>query len=183
MCMRNRVFAVLLFAALSLGPLLAPLHAQVPQEEVEAAYLSKFARYVAWPSTRLPGGAEIQLCLVGQDPFNRKLDEIAAGETIGGRSISVRQVSSGRGAAGCHISFVQGSNAEETRSLLNGLDGLSMLTVTSARSGSVGGMIHFVVRDQRVRFYVDDAEASRRGLSISSRLLALALAVRRQGSR
>lgn len=183
MRMRGRAFAALLFTTLLACQISTPVHAQVSQEQVEATFLAKFARYVTWPPGRSAGDEGIQLCLVGQDPFGPTIDQAAAGETIGGRSISVRRVSSARGAAGCHVAFVHGSDEQQTRSLLNGLDGLSLLTVTSARSSSVRGMIHFVVRDQRVRFYIDDAEASRRGLSISSRLLALALAVNRRGPR
>jgi len=41
-------------------------------------------------------------------------------------------------------------------------------------------MIHFVIRDGRVRFYIDEAGAALRGLSVSSRLLALAVGVTRQ---
>ena len=39
-------------------------------------------------------------------------------------------------------------------------------------------MIHFAIVAGRVRFFIDEAEAAGRGLSISSRLLALAVGVR-----
>ena len=39
-------------------------------------------------------------------------------------------------------------------------------------------MIHFVIDDDRVRFHIDLQAASRSRLSISSRLLNLALSVR-----
>lgn len=177
-----RVFAALVFGALLFGPLSPPLRAQVAQEHVEAAYLAKFARYVTWPQTRR-GDGNLQLCIVGQDPFGRTLDQAAAGERIAGRSISVRRTASERGAAGCHIAYVQGASQAETRSLLNSLSAYPVLTVTSSRGGSRRGIVHFVVQDQRVRFYIDEARAARQGLSISSRLLALALAVNREPSR
>jgi YfiR/HmsC-like len=43
-------------------------------------------------------------------------------------------------------------------------------------------MIHFTVAGGRVRFFIDEAAAAERGLSISSRLLALALGVRQRRS-
>jgi hypothetical protein len=49
--------------------------------------------------------------------------------------------------------------------------------VTDARTSSHRGIIHFSVVGGRVRFFIDEAEASERGLSISSRLLALAIGV------
>jgi hypothetical protein len=41
-------------------------------------------------------------------------------------------------------------------------------------------MIHFVVAQGRVRFHIDEAAAVRSGLTINSRLLALALSVRQR---
>ena len=55
-----------------------------------------------------------------------------------------------------------------------------MLTVTDARAGPQRGMIHFTIVGGRVRFFIDEAAASDRGLSISSRLLALAAGVRQR---
>jgi len=179
---RARLFAALVFGALVFGSLPPPLRAQVPQEQVEAAYLAKFARYVTWPQADR-GNRDLQLCIVGQDPFGPTLDQAAAGERIAGRPISVRRMASARGAAGCHIAYVEGASPTETRSLLNGLSDYPVLTVTSSRGGSGRGMIHFVVQDERVRFYIDEARAARHRLSISSRLLALALAVNREPSR
>jgi hypothetical protein len=53
-----------------------------------------------------------------------------------------------------------------------------ILTVTDARAGSNRGIIHFATVSGRVRFFIDEAAAAQRGLSISSRLLNLAVAVR-----
>ena len=58
--------------------------------------------------------------------------------------------------------------------------GKPVLTVTDARSSVRRGMIHFVVVQGRVRFHIDEAAAVRSGLTINSRLLALALSVRQR---
>jgi hypothetical protein len=42
-------------------------------------------------------------------------------------------------------------------------------------------MIHFVVVGGRVRFFIDEADATAKGLGVSARLLALALGVRQAG--
>jgi hypothetical protein len=44
-------------------------------------------------------------------------------------------------------------------------------------------MINFVLRDNRVRFTVDDDLAAQFGLGISSKLLNVALAVKPRGAR
>jgi hypothetical protein len=47
--------------------------------------------------------------------------------------------------------------------------------------GSTHGIIHFVIRGNRVRFVIDDAAAAKNGMTISSKLMRLALAVHLRG--
>lgn len=154
-------------------------HAQSPSEEaVQATFLPKFPRYVAWPAARQPAtGAPFQLCVVGRDPYGQALDAAAANEQIDGRRIMVRRLPDERGAQACHLAFVRGPQPPDTGRLLMALGALPILTVTDARAGPQRGMIHFTSIAGRVRFFINDAEAARHGLTISSRLLALAAGV------
>jgi hypothetical protein len=175
----KRLFAGLLLAAAVLTS--GPAHGQPSEAAVKAEFLPRFARYVTWPPPARPGAAEpFQVCVIGIDPFGRALDQAAAGQGVDGRRVSIRRLQSAGGAAGCHIAFVQGANGQATGQLLAGLSRLPVLTVTDARSGAQRGMIHFSVVSGRVRFFIDDAKAAERGLSISSRLLALAVGVRQR---
>lgn len=169
--------------ALVLALASAPAPAQPSETAVKAAFIPKFARYVSWPEALTPGPREpFHLCVVGHDPFGRMLDQAAQAETIDGRGVVVRRLASADGAAGCHLAFVQGTNPQETARLLLALRGNSTLTITDSGAGPQRGMIHFTVSGGRVRFFIDDAAAAERGLSISSRLLALALGVRQRRS-
>jgi len=155
-----------------------PARAQPTEEAVQATFLPKFARYAAWPSGRQPaGGTPFQLCVIGRDPFGRLLDAAAAAEQIDGHGVQVRRLPDERGAAACHLAFVQGRQAADTGRLLLALRGQPILTITDARAGPQRGMIHFTNLSGRVRFFINEAEAAQRGLSISSRLLALAAGV------
>ena len=69
--------------------------------------------------------------------------------------------------------------AQRMQSALEAVRGRPVLTITDERGGQAQGMIHFRLLRGRVRFQVDVAEASRAGLSISSKLLRLAQTVRR----
>lgn len=169
-------------AALALALTAATARAQQPTEDaVKAAFLPKFARYVAWPGPMRPQPrAPFHLCVIGRDPFGRLLDQSAAGELIDGHGVTVRRIASADGAAGCHMAFVQGTAPGETARLLLALRFQPVLTVTDGRAGAQRGIIHFTIVSGRVRFFIDEAAAAGRGLSISSRLLALAVAVRQR---
>src|SRR5205085_2915967 len=114
----------------------------------------------------------------GRDPFGPMLDQAASSELIDGHAVTVRRMATADRAAGCQLAFVEGASAQETSRLLLALRSQAILTVTDGRAGPQRGMIHFTIVGGRVRFFIDDAEAAGRGLSISSRLLALAAGVR-----
>lgn len=169
--------AAMLALAQLIGP--GPARAQLREEAVKAAFLPRFARYVTWPGPFEPAaGAPFQLCVIGRDPFARLLDLAAAREVIEGHGVLVRRMPSADGSRGCHVAFVQGAAAPDTARLLLALRRQPILTITDARAGPNRGVIHFAIVGGRVRFFIDDAAAAERGLTISSRLLALAVSVR-----
>jgi hypothetical protein len=168
---------------LALALLPGPGAAQAPptEEAVKAAFLPRFARYVAWPAPAAPpAGTPFQLCIIGRNPFGRLLDEAAAGELIDGHGVAVRRVPTAERAGGCHLAFVAGAAPQDTARLLLALRREPVLTVTDARIGPQRGIIHFTIVGGRVRFFIDDAAAAERGIGISSRLLAVALSVRQR---
>jgi hypothetical protein len=168
--------ARLLPAALALTAWPAPAAAPPTDLAVKAAFLTKFPAYVAWPASARPRpGSPLQICVVGGDPFGRLLDNAARGQQIDGHPLQVRRFDATGQAGGCHVAYVQGGATS-----LQGLQGKPVLTVTDARSGPEGGMIHFVVHQGRVRFTIDEAQAAKSGVAISSRLLGIALSVRQR---
>ena len=160
--------------AASLALLLcAPALAQPTDTAVKAAFLPRFARYVSWPPGAMPkGGDPFVLCVIGGDPFGATLDDAARSQSIDGRGIVVRRMNSPAGSDGCEIAFLSSSQ------FVGVMATRPVLTVTDSAMTSQRGIIHFVVAGGRVRFFIDQAKAAQRGLTISSRLLALALGVR-----
>lgn len=173
----------LIWTAMGLGLSLAsvPVHAQASEEAVKAAFLPKFARYIDLPGSSQPAaGQPYYLCIIGRDPFGQLIDRASASEVIDGHAVAVRRFANTDPDAvvGCNIAFVAGANEQQTGHMIDVLRRQPTLTITDARAGSTRGMIHFVLIDGRVRFYIDEAAASERGISISSRLLALAVEVK-----
>jgi hypothetical protein len=157
----------------------APAAAQPSEAAVKAAFLTKFPAYVDWPANlRLAPNAPIALCIVGGDPFGRTMDDAVRGQQIDGHPIVVKRFANAAGADGCQVAYVDGNASRGTADLLHALEGKPVLTVTDARAGPARGIIHFVVDGGRVRFHIDEAAAQGAGLTLSARLLAIALSVR-----
>jgi hypothetical protein len=149
--------------------------------QVKAAFIPKFAAYVNWPPSSLSVADDpIQLCIIGRDPSGPEIEQAVAGQHVDLHVFVVRRLDGTAGAAACHIAFLGGSPRQSVTAMLDSLRGKPVLTVTDASLGDERGMVHFVLKDGRVRFYIDDAMAARSNLAISARLLSLAVSVKQR---
>jgi hypothetical protein len=146
---------------------------------VKAAYLYKFAPFVAWPPTAFRSlSSPFTLCVVGRDPFGDVLDQVTSGQSVYGRPIVVRRLATVSRDTDCRIMYVAGSDIQPAPAALAAVRGLPVLTVTSGAGNSdAKGIINFVIQNDRVRFAIDEAAAAANGLAISSKLLSLAAGV------
>lgn len=179
----SSVVLAALCAALAAGTAAAADN-EAGEYAVKAAYLSKFGRYVEWPGATFSSpGAALTLCIAGEDPFGSVLDKVAADESIGGRPIAVRRLKTVGRDSGCHILYVGGSDRVRTRQAVEAVRGSGVLTVSDVRGMEIGAIINFVIKDNRVRFDIDEEAALQNEIAMSSKLLSLALNVKRRQSK
>lgn len=155
---------------------------QTPSLEyaVKAAYLHKFAPFVEWPAAAYDSPTSpFEVCVAGDEPFGPALDKALDGQRVGQHPVAVRRLARVDGRASCHVLYVAGSEAQSVADALSAVRGKPVLTVTDERSsGPARGVIHFVIDAKRVRFHIDDQAAASHDLTVSSKLLSLALSVR-----
>jgi hypothetical protein len=149
--------------------------------EVKAAYLYNFGRFVAWPAnTAAEKGDSFAICVIGQDPFGAALEATVVNHTIDGRGVVAKRVANSQEAANCRILFISSSENEQLKEILSTVEKEGVLTVSDAPEFSKrGGMIEFVLEGNKVRFEVNVTNAEKAGLTLSSDLLKVAVAVRR----
>jgi hypothetical protein len=166
-----------------LGPILAAAMAAyagtVPaaplEQAIKASYVTKFAPFVEWPAVAFAAPASpFQICLAGRDSFGPVIDDLARGQRIRGRPIQLRRVTDPASMDGCHI-LVIGAGAAD--GALAQAAGKPVLTVSDKTAGIDGGMIRFVRQAGRIRFEIDNGAARAAHLTISSKLLGLAVTV------
>ena len=104
----------------------------------------------------------------------------APNETVAGRRVAAKRLSAVTQDESCHIAYLAGSATQPVPEALRILAGKPVLTVTDESRGSSAGMIHFVIRNNRVRFGIDDGAAAAAGLTLSSALLNIAVTVQRR---
>jgi len=144
----------------------------------KAAYLPRFVGFVQWPegSFRSPNEV-VRICVVGFDPFGDILDRAAEGLVIDDRPFAVLRFTRVDRDHGCHVMYITGSQAQSISEALAAVQGTAVLTVTnSSIAAAPKGVIHFVIRENRVRFQIDAERARANQLGISAELLEIALA-------
>ena len=100
------------------------------------------------------------------------------GQNVAGHPIVVRRLARVTGNPGCSVMYVTGSAAQSVADALAAVRGMPVLTVTDGASDPAAeGIINFVIADDRVRFDIDNTAAVADGLTISSKLLSLAVHV------
>ena len=151
--------------------------AQKPsRDDVQAAYLYNFGKFVRWPER--DSQAPLMVCVAGQESFRQTIAKLVAGEQIGGRPLQVRSVDRPDGATGCSILFIGAPESARTDGYLAVTAGKPILTVGDEPDFLArGGMIQFVLVEDHVRFSVNLDAASRNGVHLSSELLKVAISV------
>jgi hypothetical protein len=169
--------AGILLVCLSFG--VSGLRAQAAKDteyQVKAADLSNFGKFVQWPPRATEAKDDpFDICILGQNPFGTAF-QVLAGQTINGHNVVTRQISKAQNAEKCHVLFVGASEEGRVSFILAALKRSPILTVSDMpHFAAHGGMIQFVVKDNKVRFVVNRGAAERVGLSLSSELLKVAL--------
>jgi hypothetical protein len=163
-------------AALVLAYMCAGQTPVTAEHELKVAFLFHFAQFVEWPEeTFKDANSPLTYCTIGDDPFHGALDASLNGKTIGARPFRVLHFKRPPEIQGCQVLFV---GAEEKRllpAILEGVRENSVLTVgESEHFVQDGGMIGFLLEENKIRFDVNLEATQKAKLKISSRLLALA---------
>jgi hypothetical protein len=146
----------------------------VTQEyQVKAVFLFNFTQFVDWPREAFPSAAQpIVIGVLGDDPFGTYLDETVRGEKVNDRPLVVRHFARGDDVSACHVLFIGQSEASRLDQVITGLRGRSVLTVSDLPTfGRHGGMIRFVMENNRVKLRINAGAAKAAGLMLSSKLL------------
>lgn len=148
------------------------------EDNIKAAYLFNFAKFVEWPKEAFRSDNEpIYVCVLGDDSLASILSSIE-NKTVGGRKLDIISDQTDVGSRNCHILYIGDSFGRKGPYLLDSIRQKPVLTVSSQEGfASEGGMIGFIRKGNYIRFEVNLDAVRESGLSISSRLLKLAVIV------
>jgi hypothetical protein len=149
------------------------------EDEIKAAYLFNFLKFVEWPGDSLADAKEDWVIgIVGDSRVGGELRRLVTGKRVEGRGLLVKRFGVTDNLRRCNILFVSASEEKHLPAIFNALEGSSVLTVGDIEHFiGRGGMIQFVAEGGRVRMDIDVGATGRARLKVSSKLLTLAQAV------
>ena len=147
---------------------------------VKAAFLYHFAQFVEWPDGAFHDAKSPYVyCTVGPDAFHGVLESTLKDKTVGARGFEVRHLKQMQEAQGCHLVFLGEFEKRQVGAAMAAVKGSPVLVVgESEQFVADGGMIGFLLEDNKVRFEVNLESTERAGLKVSAKLLALAKTVK-----
>jgi len=160
---------VLIFAGLSLG-----VKASGNLSSVEAMFIYNFLRHVNWPENS--GGDKFVIGVFGTSDTYDQLVQYTVNRKVGIKSIEVRKISSAAEAASCQLIFVPATNVSSIASIKNQLGNKACLIVGEKEgSNAYGSTIEFVLKDNTLKFRIDEQRAKQQNLLVSRALLDMAI--------
>ena len=175
--LRPLLLSIALLLQLGTVPVLAQeaLTEAVAARRVQAAYLYRFAGYVEWPASALPQpDSPVHIGIWGNDELADDLARLVAQRTVNGRRIKVRKLKDGESLAGLHILYIGRERSARIAEAISALPARGTLVVTNSASAlQQGSAINFLLVDGQVRFEASPEAAEGRGITLSSRLLAV----------
>ena len=170
--------------------------AQYKEYEVKAAFMYNFLKFVDWPEEKTAKtGSQIVICIIGQDPFGGAADilkdkKVEERNVVLKRIEGLQQLKDAADANGqmdalkkCHLLFICKSEQKNTKEIIEFVTSSGVLTVSDTQGFlEAGGIVNFVIEDNKVRFDINLTASEKSGLKIRSQLLRLAKKVIKDGA-
>lgn len=171
------------FIAGSLSIGLFPDHAVADSSteyRVKAAFLYHFVQFTEWPEQMFPQkDSRIRICVYGENPFNGFLKQVFDGKSVNAHQFLIQYRISTAEIESCHVVFVNRKIEVEKKAVQRDLQRSRALIVGESESFlQYGGMIQFVLEENKVRFAVNPDALKRNNIHMSSKLLRLAKIVK-----
>jgi hypothetical protein len=141
-------------------------------DALEAAYTLHFLNLIRWDRP----APLLSFCVLGDSNAGDRMRRTLSDKTVHGQRIDARRVGEADlSHVSCDAIYIPASYADSAPTLLKLYEHTATVTISDIPGfAHDGGVIGFVVLDDRLRFDINESIASRKGLKISAKLLELA---------
>jgi hypothetical protein len=144
------------------------------EAQLKAAFIYRFAQYTRWPAER----PDFTYCVAGDADLHEAMRRLTR-RPLGDAVVNLRELNHPSQTPQCQLLVLAFSDRDELRGWQQALADAPILVVAdSPEAFRAGASIAFVVEPNGLAFRVNNSEAKRRGLVLSSQMLKLAREVR-----
>ncbi|MGB4498623.1 MAG: YfiR family protein [Methylococcaceae bacterium] len=138
------------------------------ENKIKIAYLFHFAQFTEWSLK----STNFTYCVYEDGDFSKLLKAAYSDKTLRGDEVNVRLINAESAlTANCQLIYFP---SDAPQNLLTKMIKKPILTVGNQKNFiAQNGIIYMYEKDQKIRFYINNAIALEAGLKISSQLLAL----------
>lgn len=142
--------------------------------QVKAAMTYNMLRFIDWPDE---SNRTMTLCVTGDSLFAKSVFALK-GRVAKGRTLDIRQVEPPGIPASCDALLFGNLSSAAISSALKQTANAAVVTISDSNDFvSSGGIIGFVIKNDKVRFEINQKAARQKGIRISAQLLKLAIEV------
>lgn len=156
-------------------------HAQPHEYIVKAEFIERFTRFTEWPDESQINDTSKSFILgvIGEENhFAATLEEIFTTKKIRGKKVVVRRFSEPNEASQCDLLFIAEVTKRKLLKILSYTKNKPILTVSDSESFARSGvLINFVIRNNKIRFEINEKAVQESKLTISYLLLQAATIV------
>jgi hypothetical protein len=155
--------------------------------QVKAAFLYNFIKFVDWPEEKMAANEPIIIGIIGKSHFGNAFEPVKDKpvrerkvvinyfEELGELKKSDKADAQIEEIRKCHLLFICSSEKEKLSEIINLVKDYSVLTVADIQGFlESGGIVNFLVEENKVGFEINNAAAQHANLQIRSQLLRLA---------
>lgn len=146
------------------------------EDQVKAAFFYHFANFVEWPEATFNAtDGHLRICVIGETRFDQSLETTLSHKNIGGHHFEIRRNPPKAEIQHCHMLYVPNTGKATIQTIRHYIDQKNVLTVGETLDFiRHGGMVHFFVEKQKMRFAINSHAIKLSNLKVSSKLLRLA---------
>jgi len=171
---KNTLHILCLITGILFSPSMANSDA-FDQGKIQAIYIYNIIKFTSWPQPQADTVNALNICLYGEDNISNELNRLR-GEKIQGKVITIKNSNIETELASCHVLYISPENFSDYQDLTELTSGLPILSVgNDNRLLEAGGIISLTQANGRQRFNINLKTLERSGLTLSSKLLALAI--------
>lgn len=154
------------------------------ETQIKAGFVFNFTRFVEWPGSAFATSTSpFMVCVVGAAPLAQLLTETSVGKAVDGRPLMVKSMKPTEDLRLCHVLYLGATGERQETRALETLKGSSVLTVSEIHGfAPSGGMIGFVIQENKVKLEINVEAATHAGLKVSSKLIAVSRLVSRNSA-